>query len=179
VCRIGYILQKIQTSLFHSIIIKGSSLTVSFLVQYPHTGQYWNSSKSLFSSLEWHSGQYFKKGILISPTKLLIEIPFNLVLSQLKRSSFTFPASFLTSPVPFPNPSSDFLIASPVFFPNPSSAFLIASQIASPISLRFFTVFPVFHSFCYFPCLSSFFPTFPTPFQLFLTFPVLFRFPEL
>jgi len=55
--------RKIKHILTHSIIIIGSSLAVSFLVQYPHTVQYWNSVNRSFSSSEWHSGHLFKKSI--------------------------------------------------------------------------------------------------------------------
>lgn len=55
--------RKIKHIPAHSRIMSGSSLTVSFLVQYPQTGQYWNPLKRSFSSLEWHSGHFFKKSI--------------------------------------------------------------------------------------------------------------------
>ena len=47
----------------HSRIMSGSSLAVSFLVQYPQTVQYWNPLKRSFSSFEWHSGHLFKKRV--------------------------------------------------------------------------------------------------------------------
>lgn len=44
---------------YYPRIINGSSLTVSFLVQYPHTEQYWKSLNVSFSSLELHFGHFF------------------------------------------------------------------------------------------------------------------------
>lgn len=72
----------------HSRIISGSSLAVSFLVQYPHTVQYWNPLKRSFSSFEWHSGHLFKKrGWSVS---FLFSVVFFLSSSSIVKDSFGF-----------------------------------------------------------------------------------------